>query len=130
MVTRCHRTRVRARVLSCSFLRHLDDELMSHLNQTRSFSQNLMTLSQKYAITKVLTTKPLLLVHSSFGMSGILKRGLNMAQDALTTVMHGIEPNCTRVSFLDCVDRDMLGNEINMSSFKGSVLIVVNVASK
>jgi len=53
-----------------------------------------------------------------------------MAQDALTTVMHGIEPKSTKVSFLDCVDRDMLGNEVNMSSFKGSVLIVVNVASK
>jgi len=33
-------------------------------------------------------------------------------------------------SFYDVIDRDMDGNQVHMSSFKGSVLCIVNVASK
>lgn len=35
-----------------------------------------------------------------------------------------------KTSFYDIVDKDMQGNEVKMSSFKGDVLCVVNVASK
>lgn len=44
--------------------------------------------------------------------------------------MYGKETPTTKEAFYDLVDRDMEGNEVKMSSFKGSVLCITNVASK
>ena len=41
-----------------------------------------------------------------------------------------IQLSSDKTSFYDIVDKDMQGNEVKMSSFKGDVLCVVNVASK
>jgi len=63
-------------------------------------------------------------------MTSFLKKSLTMAQDTLTRTVYGVEPLSSKASFLQCIDRDMQGNAIEMSSFLGSVLVVVNVASK
>eukprot|EP00586_Coscinodiscus_wailesii_P019003 CAMPEP_0172518756 /NCGR_PEP_ID=MMETSP1066-20121228/291007_1 /TAXON_ID=671091 /ORGANISM="Coscinodiscus wailesii, Strain CCMP2513" /LENGTH=174 /DNA_ID=CAMNT_0013301199 /DNA_START=156 /DNA_END=680 /DNA_ORIENTATION=- len=42
--------------------------------------------------------------------------------------MYGKEQSAVKETFGDLVDKDMDGNEVKMSSFKGSVLVITNVA--
>jgi glutathione peroxidase-family protein len=51
-------------------------------------------------------------------------------QDFVTKKMYGKEEPTSKEKFGDLVDKDMDGNEVQMSSFKGSVLVITNVASK
>lgn len=51
-------------------------------------------------------------------------------QDASTRMIFGSEQETHKESFYDIVDKDMDGNEVKMSSFKGDVVCCVNVASK
>jgi len=47
------------------------------------------------------------------------------------TLLHPpVHNTIAKESFYDLTDKDMSGNEVSMSSFKGDVLCVVNVASK
>jgi len=63
-------------------------------------------------------------------MSGLLTRGLAAVHDASTRVIFGVEAGATARMFHDISERNMQDQEVAMSSFKGSVLCVVNVASK
>lgn len=51
-------------------------------------------------------------------------------QDTLTRSIFGKEIVTLKESFYQLKDKDMDGNEVSMSTFKGNVLLVVNVASK
>lgn len=53
-----------------------------------------------------------------------------MLQDIGTCVIYGTEQTCTIPSFLEIVDKDMSGNQVKMSDFQDTVVLVVNVASK
>ena len=53
-----------------------------------------------------------------------------MAQDLLSRAMYGKEKVTSALNFYDLVDKNMAGEEVSMSSFKGQVLLLVNVASK
>ena len=63
-------------------------------------------------------------------MTSYLMRGLAKAQDAVHRVAFGKEIPTEIDAFFKIVDKDMKGNEVPMSIFQGSVLAVVNVASK
>ena len=52
------------------------------------------------------------------------------AQDFVTRRRFGVENPNTKANFYDLVDKNMSGEEVRMSDFKGSVLLLVNVASK
>jgi len=51
-------------------------------------------------------------------------------QDVGTRTIYGTEKICTITSLFDIVDKNMSGNQVQMSDFKEMVLIAVNVASK
>jgi hypothetical protein len=60
-----------------------------------------------------------------------LRRSVGKAQDLATRAIFGKEkPISSDMSFYSLVDRNMAGEEVPMSNFKGKVLCVVNVASK
>jgi hypothetical protein len=61
--------------------------------------------------------------------SNMLRRGLGKIQDAVNLAVFGKEMPTNVDAFFKIVDRDMKGDEVPMSNFKGSVLCVVNVAS-
>ena len=52
------------------------------------------------------------------------------AQDLLSRIMYGKEKVSSALNFYDLVDKNMTGEEVSMSSFKGQVLLLVNVASQ
>ena len=60
----------------------------------------------------------------------LLTRVIGSLQDLSTSTFHGNEKPSEETSFYDLTDKDMDGNQVNMSDFKGHVLCVVNVASK
>ena len=51
-------------------------------------------------------------------------------KDGLSKTIFGRENVTTKESFYELVDRNMNGEEVSMSSFKGDVLLIVNVASQ
>ena len=55
---------------------------------------------------------------------------IGKAQDFLTKKLYGQEIPTMKSAFYELIDRNMEGLEVPMSSFQGSVLCVVNVASK
>ena len=55
---------------------------------------------------------------------------LKMIQDMLSRVLFGYEKVTTKESFYELVDKNMKKEDVPMSLFKGSVILVVNVASK
>ena len=55
---------------------------------------------------------------------------LKKLQDAVTYMRFGTDPPIMKALFYDLVDKNMDGEEVQMSQFKGSVLLLVNVASK
>jgi len=55
---------------------------------------------------------------------------LGKAQDLATKAFFGKEKAVLKDAFYKLIDRDMNGNEVQMSKFEGKVLIAVNVASK
>lgn len=63
-------------------------------------------------------------------MSSLLARGLGKVQDTATKVLFGSEKVTSKMNFYDLVDKDMDGNEVPMSKYKGDVVLLVNVASK
>ena len=63
-------------------------------------------------------------------MNRLFGRIFGSVQDASTRAIYGVEQVSTAMSFYTLVDRDMSGNEIEMSKYSGNVLLLVNVASK
>ena len=59
-----------------------------------------------------------------------MKKALFAVQDATTRLVYGKEKKITKMSFYECVDRKITGEEVKMSEFAGDVLLLVNVASK
>lgn len=55
---------------------------------------------------------------------------LKLIQDMLTRVLFGYEKVTTKESFYELVDKNMKKEDVPISLFKGSVLLIVNVASK
>jgi len=45
-------------------------------------------------------------------------------------MFYGKDAGTVKAAFTELIDRNMSGEEVPMSSFKGSVLCIVNVASK
>ena len=45
-------------------------------------------------------------------------------------MIYGSEKVTSKINFYDLVDKKMDGEEVSMSTYKGNVLLVVNVASK
>lgn len=71
------------------------------------------------------------LAHSIFVLLiTLLAASLKIMQDGLTKALYGREMVTLVQSLYDLVDKNMKGEEMKMSSFKNSVLLVVNVASK
>jgi hypothetical protein len=60
----------------------------------------------------------------------MLRRAFGKIQDAVNLAAFGKEIPTNVDEFFKLVDRDMSGDDVPMSNFKGSVLCVVNVASK
>jgi hypothetical protein len=63
-------------------------------------------------------------------MTSFLSRTFGKLQDASTRLLYGVEKTTGKMSFNSTVDKDMDGKEVIMSDYAGSVLLVVNVASK
>ena len=55
---------------------------------------------------------------------------LKALQNAIQKCIYGTEKVTLKRSFYELVDKNMKGEDVPMSSFKGEVLLVVNVASK
>ena len=51
-------------------------------------------------------------------------------QDGVSRCLFGREKVTSVQNFYDLVDKNMAGEQVSMSSFKGEVLLLVNVASK
>ena len=51
-------------------------------------------------------------------------------KSSISKRIFGEETITMKESFYELLDKDMNGKEVQMSSFKGNVLLVVNVASK
>ena len=62
-------------------------------------------------------------------MGSWLKKSFGIVQDATSRVVYGREAAVTKMSFYDCIDKKMNGDEVKMSEFRGQVLLLVNVAS-
>ena len=60
----------------------------------------------------------------------MLKSFVKKVQDAGTRAMFGKDPKVLKQHFYELVDKDMSFKEVPMSNFKGSVLLVTNVASQ
>jgi hypothetical protein len=63
-------------------------------------------------------------------MASYIKKGLAKAQDGVTKAVFGKETPTSIDAFYKIVDNNMKGEEVPMSAYKGSILAVVNVASK
>lgn len=63
-------------------------------------------------------------------MASYIKKGLAKAQDGVTKAVFGKEAPTSIDAFYKIVDKNMKGEEVPMSVYKGSILAVVNVASK
>ena len=74
----------------------------------------------------ILTTKLVALLTSAW--KAIFKIAI-MAQDGICRAMFGKEKVTSVQRFYDLVDKNMAGEEVSMASFKGQVLLLVNVAS-
>lgn len=51
-------------------------------------------------------------------------------QDTVTRCAYGAEGKCVKAFFYELVDKNMSGQEVPMSTYKGNVVLMVNVASK
>ena len=67
---------------------------------------------------------------SCFKVGVLLKRAAYYAQGSMSNRTFGAETVTSKALFYECSENDMNGNEIPMSLFVGSVIIVVNVASQ
>lgn len=63
-------------------------------------------------------------------MTSFLKKGLAKAQDGVTKAVFGKETPTSIDAFYKIVDNNMKGEEVPISNYKGSILAIVNVASK
>lgn len=63
-------------------------------------------------------------------MASILKKGLAKAQDGVTKAIFGKETPTSIESFFQIVEKNMKGEDVHMSNYKGSILAIVNVASQ
>ena len=61
---------------------------------------------------------------------GFFRRSLGRLQDSVIRTFAGVDGGTEKSSFYDCVDKNMEGEDVPMSKYKGNVLMVVNVASK
>ena len=59
-----------------------------------------------------------------------MKKVGKQIQDGVARAMFGKEKVTSVQNFYDLVDKNMAGEQVSMSSFKGEVLLLVNVASK
>ena len=55
---------------------------------------------------------------------------LAKASDGVNRLLFGKEATVLKTAFYACVDRNMSGKEVPMSTYKGDVCLVVNVASQ
>ena len=55
---------------------------------------------------------------------------LKALTNLIKNLRYGTEVVTSKESFYDLVDKNMKGEDVPMSTFKGEVLLVVNVASK
>ena len=60
----------------------------------------------------------------------LLSRVIGKLQDLSTDTLHGRGKTSQATFFYDLTDKDMDGNQVNMSDFKRYVICIVNVASK
>lgn len=60
----------------------------------------------------------------------MLKSFIKSTQDIATKALYGWETTTAKKSFYELVDKDMNGKSVNFNSFKDSIVLVVNVASK
>jgi hypothetical protein len=59
-----------------------------------------------------------------------MSRLLAALHDVSVRALFGKETPTLKETFYDCADRLMDGKEVDMSAYKGSVVCLVNVASK
>ena len=69
-------------------------------------------------------------ISNSLNMKKLLFKCFTGMQDAVTRAVFGVETACKKAHFYELVDRNMKGEQVLMSTFKGSILCVVNIASK
>lgn len=62
--------------------------------------------------------------------AGLLRRGFGSLKDSLIRTITGTDGGTEKMTFYDCEDKNMAGEPVSMSAFKGNVVMVVNVASK
>ena len=55
---------------------------------------------------------------------------LSKVHDGINRLMFGKEAKVLKQAFYECVDRDMMGKEVPMSTYKGDVCLATNVASQ
>ena len=67
---------------------------------------------------------------SSSSGPGLFRRSLGRLQDSIIRTFAGVDGGTEKDNFYDCVDKNMNGETVPMSKYKGNVLLVVNVASK
>ena len=67
---------------------------------------------------------------SSSSEPGFFRRSLGRLQDSVIRSLTGVDSGTDKTSFYDCTDKNMSGETVPMSDYKGNVLMVVNVASK
>ena len=80
--------------------------------------------------TPVPTLNRQLFVDSKHIMPSIFTRSMFRLHDITTNLFFGKETANAANHFYDLMDRNMDGNDVNMNTYKGSVLCVVNVASQ
>lgn len=61
---------------------------------------------------------------------GFFHRSLGRLQDTVIRTLAGVDGGTEKTNFYDCADKNMDGETVPMSKYKGDVLMVVNVASK
>ena len=65
-----------------------------------------------------------------YGPKKAIFRIATMMQDGVSRAMLGEEKVASVQTFYNLVDKNMAGEQVSMSSFKGEVLLFVNIASK
>jgi hypothetical protein len=79
---------------------------------------------------KFLVVLAAIIIPDSLNMTKRLYQCFTVIQDAVTRAVFGVEMACKKAHFYELVDRNMKGEQVLMSTFKGSILCIVNIASK
>jgi hypothetical protein len=87
-------------------------------------------LNSSYLVAAIVIVLSSIIIKSGAFPSMSIKRVFTCLQDATSKAVFGSEQVTLKSTFYDLTDIDMAGNKVSMSSFKNSVLLIVNVASK